>query len=78
MCFLPLTFPPANHLLSAFYIFFKFFLKSKVVPLEQIDFASEFQAIRQEKAEAELYEAQEEKQHANPWIARLSKVIHTI
>ncbi|KAK7967278.1 uncharacterized protein PG986_001555, partial [Apiospora aurea] len=54
---------------AAFYIF-KLFLKSKVVPLEQIDFASEFEAIRQEKAEADWYEAQE-KHHTNPWVARL-------
>ncbi|KAK7935003.1 amino acid transporter [Apiospora marii] len=63
---------------AAFYIFFKFFLKSKVVPLDQIDFASEFQAIRQEKAEEEMYERQEEKHHANPWLARLSKAVHMV
>ncbi|KAK8004315.1 hypothetical protein PG990_002124 [Apiospora arundinis] len=64
---------------AAFYIFFKFFLKSKVVPLAEIDFKSEFELIRQEKEEAELYETPtEEKQHTNPWIARLKKVIHTI
>ncbi|KAK8065782.1 hypothetical protein PG997_012529 [Apiospora hydei] len=63
---------------AAFYIFFKLFLKSKVVPLEKIDFASEFEAIRQEKAEADWYEAQEEKHHTNPWLARLSKLMHMI
>lgn len=71
-------YPLANHLLLAFYIFFKLFLKSKVIPLENIDFATEFEAIRQEKVEAELYEASEEKQHVNSWLARLRKVIHMI
>ncbi|KAK8101098.1 hypothetical protein PG999_011472 [Apiospora kogelbergensis] len=49
-----------------------------VIPLENIDFATEFEAIRQEKVEAELYEASEEKQHVNSWLARLRKVIHMI
>ena len=70
--------PLADHSLPAFYIFFKLFLKSKVVPLEEIDFATEFEDIRQEKAEADLYEASKEKQNINPWIARLRKVIHMV
>ncbi|KAF7560547.1 hypothetical protein G7046_g3576 [Stylonectria norvegica] len=34
---------------AVLYIFFKFFLRSKVIPLSQIDFRSEFEAIRQER-----------------------------
>lgn len=32
---------------AALYIFFKFFLKSKVVPLEHIDFVPELDSIRE-------------------------------
>ncbi|KAJ0426578.1 amino acid permease/ SLC12A domain-containing protein [Aspergillus carlsbadensis] len=38
---------------AVLYIFFKFYLKSKVVPLKDIDFQSEFDAIEQEKASGE-------------------------
>ncbi|KAK7223258.1 hypothetical protein V2G26_011261 [Clonostachys chloroleuca] len=43
---------------TVLYLFFKFFLKSKVVPLQEIDFESEFQAMRQEaeRLEAEHFE----------------------
>ncbi|CAI7577447.1 unnamed protein product [Penicillium bialowiezense] len=39
---------------AALYIFFKFFLKSKVVPLDEIDIRGEFEEIEKEKA-AGLY-----------------------
>ncbi|KAL4904744.1 hypothetical protein BDW74DRAFT_178827 [Aspergillus multicolor] len=38
---------------AVLYIFFKIILKSKVVPLDEIDFQSEFDAIEQEKATGE-------------------------
>jgi amino acid transporter len=31
------------------YIFFKFFLKSKVIPIDAIDLRTEFESIRQER-----------------------------
>lgn len=43
-----------DSLMPAFYVFFKLFLKSRVVPLKEIDFATEFEAIRQEKAEVSM------------------------
>jgi amino acid transporter len=38
---------------AVLYIFFKFYLKSKIVPLKEVDFQSEFDAIEQEKASGE-------------------------
>jgi amino acid transporter len=35
------------------YIFFKFFLKSKVIPIETIDLRTEFESIRQEREAGE-------------------------
>jgi amino acid transporter len=35
------------------YIFFKFFLKSKVIPIEAIDLRTEFESIRQEREAGE-------------------------
>ena len=35
------------------YVFFKFFLKSKVIPIEAIDLRTEFESIRQERAAGE-------------------------
>lgn len=36
---------------TGLYIFFKFFLKSKVVPLDEIDIRGEFEQIEKEKAQ---------------------------
>jgi amino acid transporter len=36
---------------TALYIFFKFFLKSKVIPLDEIDIRGEFEEIEKEKAQ---------------------------
>jgi amino acid transporter len=38
---------------SVLYIFFKFFLKSKVIPIEAIDLRTEFESIRQEREAGE-------------------------
>ncbi|KAL4982300.1 amino acid permease/ SLC12A domain-containing protein [Aspergillus falconensis] len=38
---------------AALYIFFKIYLKSKIIPRDEIDFQSEFNAIEQEKASGE-------------------------
>jgi amino acid transporter len=35
------------------YIFFKFFLKSKVIPIDAIDLRTEFESIRQEREAGE-------------------------
>jgi len=35
------------------YIFFKFFLNSKVIPVEAIDLRTEFESIRQEREAGE-------------------------
>jgi amino acid transporter len=35
---------------SALYVFFKIFLKSKIIPLEEVDIKSEFDLIQKEKA----------------------------
>jgi amino acid transporter len=35
------------------YIFFKFFLKSKVIPIEAIDLRTEFESIRHEREAGE-------------------------
>jgi hypothetical protein len=39
--------------ISALYVFFKLYLKSKVIPLSHIDFQSEFHSIRMEKERME-------------------------
>ena len=39
----------ANSSGPVLYIFFKFFLKSKVIPIEAIDLRTEFESIRQER-----------------------------
>jgi amino acid transporter len=36
------------------YVFFKFFLKSKVIPIEAIDLRTEFESIRQEREAGEM------------------------
>ena len=36
------------------YVFFKFFLKSKVIPVEAIDLRTEFESIRQEREAGEM------------------------
>ncbi|CAI6063991.1 unnamed protein product [Clonostachys chloroleuca] len=46
---------------TVLYLFFKFFLKSKVVPLQEIDFESEFQAMRQEAERLEAEDFEEKK-----------------
>ncbi|KAJ0299500.1 hypothetical protein COL516b_009001 [Colletotrichum fioriniae] len=38
------------------YIFFKFYLKSRVIPASEMDFETEFASIRHEKAQEEVYE----------------------
>lgn len=37
------------------YIFFKFYLKSRVIPASEMDFETEFASIRHEKAQEEVY-----------------------
>ncbi|KAK1637973.1 amino acid permease [Colletotrichum phormii] len=37
------------------YIFFKFYLKSRVIPVGEIDFETEFASIRHEKAQEDMY-----------------------
>jgi len=39
------------------YIFFKFYLRSKLVPLAEMDLETEFASIRQWKAEQEMIES---------------------
>ena len=43
----------ANFCDLVLYIFFKFFLKSKVIPIEAIDLRTEFESIRQEREAGE-------------------------
>jgi amino acid transporter len=55
------------------YIFFKAYLKSKVISPSDIDFETEFASIRQWKAEQEMSET------TNGGIAAsLRKLIHTV
>ncbi|KAL4940476.1 hypothetical protein BDV06DRAFT_230304 [Aspergillus oleicola] len=50
---------------AVLYIFFKIYLKSKIIPLNEIDFESEFNAIEQEKASGEYVI-----ESGNPWWRR--------
>ena len=43
----------ANFCDLVLYVFFKFFLKSKVIPIEAIDLRTEFESIRQEREAGE-------------------------
>jgi amino acid transporter len=43
----------ANSNDAVLYIFFKFLLKSKVIPIEAIDLKTEFESIRQEREAGE-------------------------
>jgi amino acid transporter len=53
---------------TVLYIFFKFFLKSKVIPVKEMDLQTEFQSIEQEK-EYWLHYSQEDAER--PWWKRL-------
>ncbi|KAF5523635.1 Proline-specific permease [Colletotrichum aenigma] len=44
---------------AALYVFFKFYLKSRVISPSQMDFETEFASIRQEKAESEVFDTRE-------------------
>lgn len=55
------------------YIFFKIFLKSKIIPAKEIDFETEFAEIRLEKSQASMYETENSK--PTSWFR---KVIHWI
>lgn len=70
MQLLVLKWPPKEHSNSkaVLYIFFKFYLKSKVVPLDQIDIRSDIEEIKEEKAQG-VYLT--EKQLDWPWWIRL-------
>ncbi|KAG2416799.1 hypothetical protein HFD88_008015 [Aspergillus terreus] len=52
---------------AALYIFFKFWLRSKVVPLREIDFQAEFDAMEQEKAYGDYIPQEGSEQ---PWYKR--------
>lgn len=54
--------------LQALYVFFKFFLKSKVVPLSEIDLQSEFAAMRREE---ESKEAEHHETKRKPLVRRI-------
>ncbi|BDD63609.1 hypothetical protein MPDQ_004261 [Monascus purpureus] len=60
----------------ALYIFFKIFLRSKVIPLSAIDFASEFASIQEEKEQAGIVSLEtipmQEGNKLRRWIGRLS------
>ena len=43
----------ANFCDLVLYVFFRFFLKSKVIPIEAIDLRTEFESIRQEREAGE-------------------------
>jgi amino acid transporter len=57
---------------TVLYIFFKFFLKSKVVPVKEMDLQTEFQSIEQEK-EYWLHNSQEDAERL--WWKRLIHLI---
>ncbi|EQB59025.1 amino acid permease [Colletotrichum gloeosporioides Cg-14] len=44
---------------AALYVFFKFYLKSRVISPSQMDFETEFASIRREKAESEVFDTRE-------------------
>ncbi|GAB1214751.1 hypothetical protein ATERTT37_003920 [Aspergillus terreus] len=52
---------------AALYIFFKFWLRSKVIPLREIDFQAEFDAMEQEKAYGDYIPQEGSEQ---PWYKR--------
>ncbi|TDZ49727.1 Dicarboxylic amino acid permease [Colletotrichum trifolii] len=58
---------------AALYIFFKLYLKSKVISPDQMDFESEFASIRQEKAEADMFGSRK-----TGIKATLQRVIHSV
>ncbi|TDZ38821.1 Proline-specific permease [Colletotrichum spinosum] len=58
---------------AALYIFFKLYLKSKVIPPDEMDFESEFASIRQEKAEADIFGSRK-----TGIKATLQRVIHSV
>ncbi|KAH8671693.1 amino acid permease [Xylariales sp. PMI_506] len=58
---------------AALYIFFKIFLKSKVIPTREMEFETEFAAIRREKADESMYGPDDEQ--PKTWWA---KIIHSI
>jgi amino acid transporter len=60
-------------LLPALYIFFKVYLKSKVISPSDMDFETEFASIRQWKAEQEMSETKQIGIGAS-----LGKLIHTV
>lgn len=53
------------------YIFFKFFLKSKVVSLDTMDLQTEFDDIRREREEDEAAEGCAEKTKMDKFVSRL-------
>ncbi|PYH92569.1 hypothetical protein BO71DRAFT_485312 [Aspergillus ellipticus CBS 707.79] len=55
---------------AVLYIFFKFWLKSKVIPLKEIDFQSEFDAIEREKSTGEY-----EKELGQAWWKRFASSV---
>ncbi|KAF7555903.1 hypothetical protein G7Z17_g1771 [Cylindrodendrum hubeiense] len=46
---------------AVLYVFFKFFLKSKVIPLSEMDFKTEFQSMQLEKEAMEMHQSGDEK-----------------
>ncbi|TDZ19841.1 Dicarboxylic amino acid permease [Colletotrichum orbiculare MAFF 240422] len=58
---------------AALYIFFKLYLKSKVISPDEMDFESEFASIRQEKAEADMFGSRK-----TGIKATLQRVIHSV
>ncbi|WYZ38131.1 hypothetical protein EsH8_III_000045 [Colletotrichum jinshuiense] len=58
---------------AALYIFFKFYLKSRVVPVMEMDFETEFASIRREKAQEEMCGPEK-----TGFKQSLRKIIHTV
>ncbi|TEA11363.1 Dicarboxylic amino acid permease [Colletotrichum sidae] len=58
---------------AALYIFFKLYLKSKVISPDEMDFESEFASIRQEKAEADMFGSRK-----TGIKATLQRVVHSV
>ncbi|TQN68388.1 Proline-specific permease [Colletotrichum shisoi] len=57
---------------AALYLLFKFYLKSRVIAVSEMDFGTEFTSIRQEKAREEVYE------HKETGLKQLlRKIVHT-
>ncbi|WQF79100.1 Putative amino acid permease/ SLC12A domain-containing protein [Colletotrichum destructivum] len=58
---------------AVLYLFFKFYLKSRVIAVSEMDFETEFTSIRQEKAREEVYERKE-----TGLKQLLRKIVHTV